>query len=1005
MEKNKILSDEKKEKISKRNFSKKGIASLALAGVMITSPLVFAGCSAGKDGADGTVWKSGLSYTEFADAKTGDFFIDTDDYTLYQKSGDKWTVVMTNYGKQGSVGPEGPQGETGTAGATWLTGTIITGKGAGISATIANSKVGDLYFNTTTCDVYQCVESNVWNWISNVNQEVVKAKPVIFDTDFWTDVDDAVAIRVLLWAEQHGMCDIVGLIVDAVNSKSAMALSRFLDYEGRGDLPFALEKDATTYSGTPSYFDTVINSWSTGMYSSNDECIDENNGEYYVELLKSVPEGEKCNIICVGYGSALAGLMNRAEADEDIMKLVKTKVDKIYMMAGKYPSGSENNFTRAPKSRQAGYDICAKTPSEIPIIFLGYEAGESVISGGTVDDVLGSSDLLAKMLSAHGSGNGRSSWDPMTTLLAIYDNPTAAGYDLVQGTNSVNASTGANTFTKNSTGHHYYVTKRYSDKYYVQAINSIVEKNAWEHREVGRVQYNPNVEEYILQSISIDKQPTKTTYITGESFSPTGMVVKATVQGKTSGEIKEMTVTNFTYSTNVFTTVGTQPLIIYYTLNGVTKSTSINIVVNAPAEYSVTVNISNGTSTGATTILQKGSATVTISANADYTLPASITVTGSAYNYNSTTGVVTLSNPSGNVQITASCIEIQKYTITTNLTNGTYSGATEIRTGETKTITLSPDENYLLPESITVTGATYDYNSADGVITLSNPTGDVVISASCIEIQTYTISTNVANGTIVGETEIKTGETKTVTLSPNTDYMLPENITVTGATYEYDSSTGAITLSNPTDNVVIVASCAEVQTFTITTNVTDGTYTGDTEIKTNGVATITITPRTDYSLPTSVTVVGAEYSYDSATGVITLSNATANVEISAVCMNGEYIQIVLDGDENWQFNTSAEPNTHGFYNCYLIDSNIVPEATLVKLGSISTAKYGADVYCSDARFVMVNETRQDTNKLGVGYYAQDPSIYFRFDSSIATSVETFKAWLAANPITIYIKKA
>ena len=64
-----------------------------------------------------------------------------------------------------------------------------------------------------------------------------------------------------------------------------------------------------------------------------------------------------------------------------------------------------------------------------------------------------------------------------------------------------------------------------------------------------------------------------------------------------------------------------------------------------------------------------------------------------------------------------------------------------------------------------------------------------------------------------------------------------------------------------------------------------------------------------------------------------------------------------------------------------------------------------DIRCSDSRFVMVNEARTDTDCLGLGYFAQDPSIYFRFDSSIATSVEGFKAWLAENPITVYIKKA
>ena len=53
----------------------------------------------GKDGIDGTIWKSGLSYAEFADAKVGDYFVDTDDYVLYQKTADSWKIIMRNFGK------------------------------------------------------------------------------------------------------------------------------------------------------------------------------------------------------------------------------------------------------------------------------------------------------------------------------------------------------------------------------------------------------------------------------------------------------------------------------------------------------------------------------------------------------------------------------------------------------------------------------------------------------------------------------------------------------------------------------------------------------------------------------------------------------------------------------------------------------------------------------------------------------------------------------------------
>ena len=92
------------------SFSKKSLTALAMAGVMVASSAALVGCANGqdgKDGLDGTIWKSGTNHTSFTDAKVGDYFIDTDDYILYQKDADSWTVVMENYGKSGENGKPG----------------------------------------------------------------------------------------------------------------------------------------------------------------------------------------------------------------------------------------------------------------------------------------------------------------------------------------------------------------------------------------------------------------------------------------------------------------------------------------------------------------------------------------------------------------------------------------------------------------------------------------------------------------------------------------------------------------------------------------------------------------------------------------------------------------------------------------------------------------------------------------------------------------------------------
>lgn len=72
----------------------------------------------------------------------------------------------------------------------------------------------------------------------------------------------------------------------------------------------------------------------------------------------------------------------------------------------------------------------------------------------------------------------------------------------------------------------------------------------------------------------------------------------------------------------------------------------------APTVYSITNSVTNCTASGASTIVEDGTATITITANSGYELPDTITVSGASYAWDKSTGTVVLSNPTGNVSIT-----------------------------------------------------------------------------------------------------------------------------------------------------------------------------------------------------------------------------------------------------------------------------------------------------------------------------------------------------------------
>lgn len=146
-------------------------------------------------------WHTGTAVTgtaaTVAGAKTGDMYLNTKTYNVYKSTGtNKWTGVCNIKGANGttptikaaaggninSVGTptvsattsgatttftfnnlKGQKGETGAT-ITWHSGTDVPN--AGVHA-VTNAKVGDMYLNTHTCDVFKAANAaqGSFNWV------------------------------------------------------------------------------------------------------------------------------------------------------------------------------------------------------------------------------------------------------------------------------------------------------------------------------------------------------------------------------------------------------------------------------------------------------------------------------------------------------------------------------------------------------------------------------------------------------------------------------------------------------------------------------------------------------------------------------------------------------------------------------------------------------------------------------------------------------------------------
>jgi len=120
-------------------FRKKSVVAFAIALVMTFNLFVFSACTPESD--DASKWHTGTSYTS-VDAKNGDFFYDTDDNKIYQKTDNGWGLIIDINQIEDNDQME------------WLSGNGMPSSAIGA--------VGDFYIDTDSWTIY---EKKINGWI------------------------------------------------------------------------------------------------------------------------------------------------------------------------------------------------------------------------------------------------------------------------------------------------------------------------------------------------------------------------------------------------------------------------------------------------------------------------------------------------------------------------------------------------------------------------------------------------------------------------------------------------------------------------------------------------------------------------------------------------------------------------------------------------------------------------------------------------------------------------
>ena len=303
------------------------------------------------------------------------------------------------------------------------------------------------------------------NIFENISKESFEVKNIIHGTDWWTDCDDVVAMRILARAHKIGLINLLGISADAVKSSTAASIDAFLLNEGV-KCEIGIDREFVPDKVRENYQEMLIN---YPHNVENADCID--SVKLYRKCLASC-EG-KVNITEVGFLQVLHKLLLSGPDEYSPLngtELVKQKVETLWLMAGKWDvqGGKEYNIVNTPESRRAAAYICENCP--VPVAFLGFEIGCDVLTGQFLSD----DDMLKKAININKNGRPSFSWDPMLCLLAVLG-AEKAGYDLVRGKASVNPESGENYFEKCDDGNHFYVVRREKPEYYSDMINSLIE--------------------------------------------------------------------------------------------------------------------------------------------------------------------------------------------------------------------------------------------------------------------------------------------------------------------------------------------------------------------------------------------------------------------------------------------------------------------------------------------------------------------------------------------------
>ena len=227
-------------------------------------------------------------------------------------------------------------------------------------------------------------------------------KRIILDTDMTFDVDDVGALAVLHALADDGRAEILAVNYNEVHESGAGAIDAINTFYGRGDIPVGVYRGELDDPDSSRYLDHVAAFPRRPTAEGAPDAL-----AVYRRVLNDQPDAA-VTIVSVGFLNNLADLL-RAEAD-----LVASKVEKLVVMGGRHNDGFNLVRHGLVDTTQA---VIENWPTALAIS----DYGGRVRTGATLARAPVDNPVREAYFRWFGGRfEGRSSWDQVAVLYAIY---------------------------------------------------------------------------------------------------------------------------------------------------------------------------------------------------------------------------------------------------------------------------------------------------------------------------------------------------------------------------------------------------------------------------------------------------------------------------------------------------------------------------------------------------------------------------------------------------------